>query len=128
MQLLKDLLTLNFYLTLNFTNNFYKTKAITSALELKNILGYKKSRRKIINIKNHGVVTLNINPVLKIENIHIYVACLSRLFVCLFVSLYQINVITAELIGPTFCVRPPMTQDADAQNFSSVFSKTSKIP
>ena len=40
-------------------------------------------------------------------SLSIFILCMS---VCLFVSLYPINVKTAEAIGPIFCIESDMTQ------------------
>ena len=48
-----------------------------------------------------------------------------HMFVCMSVRLYPINVKTAELIGPKFCVGPhrPQGRIIEAQNCKNVVSK-----
>ena len=55
--------------------------------------------------KNFSLSVMVVGP--PVSNIYIYplLVCLG---VCLSVRLYPINVITAELIGPKFCVDPHM--------------------
>ena len=54
----------------------------------------------------HSLFLLIQVSTLQRKSIYIYFACL---FVCLAVCLYPMNVKTAELIGPKFCVGPYVT-------------------